>query len=374
MAISSPIPDFRVELHLFLLSFQASLLESQRHIACGFQRLINRNHDDNVAFDLESFAAASQTDPPLPFQISRSIQNLIADRRSPRAVGPHDPPVRQASRQQQLMTMVDKALQSLNDRDEEGRSLPEELTENDVGRTVLRRAEPEDFPRVIKLLSSITNHSSKKKCKVRGAASSSTLLGPVSVLASEFDSMGSLTTVSEACRSWSSCTVVLLLCRAIAAYEDPPLGCAVLTLGFTMERGRVFRVAQIANEPHLPKERFLECLEDFCRFAKCNLQVEEEAASTRSHRFSNDELWDILESHIANHNDGRVAVDKRGSLENSIMTRRKGSSRSTTGAPRTSASPFLSSVREESEASDESSEKRTSAKRKNKPSKRSRVE
>jgi hypothetical protein len=64
-----------------------------------------------------------------------------------------------------------------------------------------------------------------------------------------------------------------LLCRAIASYDEPPLGCAVLTLGFSFQKGRVLRVAEIGSESHLPRERFVECLQQFAVNMKCELDT-----------------------------------------------------------------------------------------------------
>ena len=142
---------------------------------------------------------------------------------------------RRDSRLRQVEAQVDRALQRLKDEHE---SLPPELTEDDVGRTILRRAGPEDLPRIRKLLDE------------RSASD---------------DELSS--------RWWSTSSFALLLCRAIAALEDPPLGCAVLTLGFDMEKGKVLRVAQIGNEPHLPRERLLECLQTFAVCMNATLVV-----------------------------------------------------------------------------------------------------
>jgi hypothetical protein len=163
---------------------------------------------------------------------------------------------RQLSRQCQLKEKVDNVLQLLNEHDEEGRSLPEELTVDDVGRTVLRRANGEDLAWVDKLFGS--SKSSKQ---------SSVGLRPLSILNSDKGS------ASPAHRMWSSSTIILLLCRAIAPHEEPPLGCAVLTLGFSMQKGKVLRLAEIASEPHLPRERFIECLSSFANCMKCHLDT-----------------------------------------------------------------------------------------------------
>ena len=81
----------------------------------------------------------------------------------------------------------------------------------------------------------------------------------------------------------SSNSIVLILCRAIAPYDDPPLGCAVLTLGFSMEKGRVLRIAQLRRQTHLPRERFIECLQKFSRCMGCIFEAtisNEEKGST----------------------------------------------------------------------------------------------
>jgi hypothetical protein len=154
--------------------------------------------------------------------------------------------VRQLSRQQQLEERIDIALQKLNEHDEEGRSLPEELTVDDVGRTVLRRARGDDEYWVEKLF------GIKKASHADDFADLS--LSSVTISASDKE---------------PSSTIVLLLCRAF--HEDPPLGCAVLTLGFSMQKGKILRIAQIASYSHQPKERFIETLSEFAKYMGCYL-------------------------------------------------------------------------------------------------------
>ena len=154
--------------------------------------------------------------------------------------------VRQLSRQQQLEERIDVALQKLNEHDEEGRSLPEELTVDDVGRTVLRKASGDDEYWVEKLF------GTKKSSHADDFADLS--LSSVTISASDKE---------------PSSTIVLLLCRAF--HEDPPLGCAVLTLGFSMQKGKILRIAQIASYSHQPKERFIETLSEFAKYMGCYL-------------------------------------------------------------------------------------------------------
>mmetsp|Transcript_33324 Transcript_33324/g.40315 ORF Transcript_33324/g.40315 Transcript_33324/m.40315 type:complete len:277 (-) Transcript_33324:129-959(-) len=58
-------------------------------------------------------------------------------------------------------------------------------------------------------------------------------------------------------------SITLLLCRAVAGHNEAPLGCATLTIAFSVSKGRTFRVSGIAHKEHLPRERFLESLDTF---------------------------------------------------------------------------------------------------------------
>ncbi len=163
--------------------------------------------------------------------------------------------VRQLSRQQQLEEKTDLALLKLNEQDDEGRSLPEKLTADDVGRTVLRRARANDMVWVEKLF--------RTKSSPQSAFDSSPLFETILVSDKEPS--------SKSMRLWSSSTIVLLLCRAIAPHEDPPLGCAVITVGFSLQKGKTLRIAQIASKKHQPKERFIETLSLFSKNMDCSL-------------------------------------------------------------------------------------------------------
>ncbi|KAI2512924.1 Double-stranded RNA binding motif [Fragilaria crotonensis] len=158
---------------------------------------------------------------------------------------------RALSRQQQLVKMVDNALQTLNEFDEVGRILPHATNYDDVGRTVLRRADVGDARFVNKLL--------QKK-------------GPNAM--SNTSPMQPILSGGSSSLFWGPASVTLLLCRAIASYDEPPLGCAILTFGFTIPKGRVLRVADIGSERHLPRERFVECLEQFAVNMRCQLESE----------------------------------------------------------------------------------------------------
>jgi hypothetical protein len=236
--------------------------EVAQHFRAALLRKIGRNdHDqDEVVEQEQSDRLANARE-----QVVKSQENGIA---------------RQLSRQKQLDDRIAFALQQLNERDEEGRCLPDELTVDDVGRTVLRKATAEDIEWIEKLLGS--KHELKQASSSSRSSLVSSCMSPVSVLGKDRHNISSNDTGSLALRLWSSSTIVLLLCRAIAPFEDPPLGCAVLTLGFSMEKGRLLRIAQIASEPHLPRERFIECLQSFANCISCSLAHPTSAAAPSS--------------------------------------------------------------------------------------------
>ena len=50
--------------------------------------------------------------------------------------------------------------------------------------------------------------------------------------------------------------LILVLSQAIARPDEPPLGCAVLTLQFSLRKGRVLIICGMAHEGHLPRKQF----------------------------------------------------------------------------------------------------------------------
>ena len=202
---------------------------------------------------------------------------------------------RTLSRQQQLGRMVDNALQTLNEFDEVGRSLPHAPDYDDVGRTVLRRAEVGDARFVHKLLLKREKRATTDLSRMQAILSG----GPSSLV-------------------WGPASVMLLLCRAIASYDEPPLGCAILTFGFTILKGRVLRVAEIESERHLPRERFIECLEQFAANMKCQLDIEQSQVNEGSvgmQTFTKPQLKTIVESYLKRNDSLR---DESGSKLQSV--------------------------------------------------------
>ena len=190
------------------------------------------------------------------------------------------------ARQKQLDELVDAALQLQNEVDEEGRSLPTALNRDDVGRTVLRRAMPEDRRWIEKLLRDSSANSDPKRKKHSSSSNNN-----------NNNNNNSNTLWGQKQREyWGSTTITLLLCRAIVPYDEPPLGCAILTLSFHWTKGRTLRIAAMGNGPHLPQERFLECLEVFGKHLKCELEEKTDNPRTVLHT---NELRGILKAYAS---------------------------------------------------------------------------
>jgi len=336
------------------------------------------------------FAMGSSLEPVLPLYVENHLLHGVkgwgeaANEESANQA-------RRQSRYKQWKQRVNTALQKLNECDEEGRSLPEDelLTVDDVvGRTVLRRATPDDYHWISRLLGDDLAPN-----------------GPLSVLRNQsgISDDASQDHVLSGASMWSLSSVILLLCRAIAPYDDPPLGCAVLTMGFSMEKGRTLVVSQIGRKPHLPRERFMECLQAFAGCMKCaldgggrELSVVKRKTSSKL-RIGHSDVQRIFHSHLSDPE--RVDVENAsGLLAVSVNQKGEREDKSTPEIPTSHDLPpslqprlqnesssyaqvdsSLQSVLEESEGVDESgaesgTDKRGSRKKKqDKPSKRSRV-
>ena len=68
-------------------------------------------------------------------------------------------------------------------------------------------------------------------------------------------------------------SILLVLSRAVALH-DPPLGCAILTLKCPSNEGRSLTLCRLGHEKHLPRERFVECLEAFAKNIQCELDTD----------------------------------------------------------------------------------------------------
>jgi hypothetical protein len=308
-----------------------------------------------------SFALAANS-PVLPVAVEKHLLSALGFEENPnryKATDGNEPDlVRQHSRQTQLDDIIASSLQKLNEHDEDGRCLPDKLTVDDVGRTVLRRATPEDVHWISKLLEG--EKAALSPVSVLGA-----LIKDNQISQAKVDDDPSLSAV----RIWSSSTIVLLLCRAIAPYEDPPLGFAALTLGFSMERGRTLRIAQVASESHLPRERFIEVLQSFASNMFCSLEVSSASTQT-STKLRNDNVGEILNSHLSIPAGLKQFFNKVSNGTLSIECEEE-----------PLASFQLQAVQEETEELEDNgsgpeyaAEKRNAKKTRDKPSKRSRVQ
>ena len=244
-----------------------------------------------------TFALSLVNDPPLPDGMNNFFANLCSRPVSFAFESSNDSQLceqnkvdvsastafRQLGRQKQMDYLVDSALQRFNELDDEGRLICGGGNEDDVGRTVLRRAEPSDLSRIKKLMQSkrqekqAFERSNRDNYPKRNAvevpkgrtkhqvSELSSTLADVTINGEISNQLVTrLRTNVSTSQLWSSTSsTVLLLCRAISAFEDPPLGCAYLSFDFSMEKGKVLRVVEIGSESHLPQERFLDCLQSF---------------------------------------------------------------------------------------------------------------
>lgn len=155
---------------------------------------------------------------------------------------------------------VDKALERCqHDQEEE----PSDI--DDVGKIVLCRAQPDDADFIHGLLSkAATAEANDGNVHHQHAANDN----------SEVEDRGEGGNATD-CTEENSDSIFLLLSRAVASHE--PLGCAILTfippsppsslVGDEGREGppqqRTLALRHIGHEEHLPRERFIECLEVF---------------------------------------------------------------------------------------------------------------
>jgi len=179
---------------------------------------------------------------------------------------------------------VDAALQSLQDFDEEGRWAARDLSFNDVvGKIILRRANPDDTDYVHTLLNKDEATSTTVMANAKHfSATGESVEAEIDLPASESDNdengvvdEENVTTDDDNNREvlLGENSILLVLSRAVALY-DPPLGCAVLTLKCPSNNDeRHLTLCRLGHEKHLPRERFVECLEAFAKILQCDLDT-----------------------------------------------------------------------------------------------------
>ncbi len=206
----------------------------------------------------------------------------------------------QISRQSQLEDIFDHALQSLNDADDERKPLSGYIKEDDLSKTILRRASVDDVSAIERLLSKGRKHNHIRPQTKKGNIMTS--IGPLSLIGLSLKTTGDygnnehFDISAKASQLWGSQSVLVVLSRAIALPDEPPLGCAVLTLGFSLAKGKTLRIHDIAHEEHFPKERFVECLEALALKMKCSIDSSTISKGTFACKifFNRDNLLDIV--------------------------------------------------------------------------------
>jgi len=303
-------------------AYKARSKQSKR--AQSIPSLLSEHHDNkkgrrSISMKLmkenTSFAYHRTEDPPLPKGITERLQLLadgkismgecsFSDRGTTSVLTPNST-LLYASRQKQIEDSVDSALQALHESDDEGRLLGGHVDINDVGRIVLRRVSLDDRASIMKLLRKRNGYSKNTTDSQVGLDGPLSLIGLAGMI--EFgnciNDLGyDISLVSSVL--WGGVSVTLLLTRAVASVDEPPLGCAVLTLGLTLSYGRVLRLSQIFHEKHLPRERFIECLEAFSVQMNCKF-YEKKAEMTLSDRanINNGTMTRIINSYLDIHKD-----------------------------------------------------------------------
>ena len=172
-------------------------------------------------------------------------------------------------KQQPFQDEVDAALLSLQELDDEGESNNDD---DDVERIVLKRATEVDADHIHALMKKYRSSLSKKEC-------STTQNEPLNLGGEDPESDNDDETQEQEVQL-SDETFILVLSRA-AATQDPPLGCAILTLDTSSEE-RVLALSRVDHEKHLPRERFDECLETFAKSIDCSIETSNNLAADDS--------------------------------------------------------------------------------------------
>lgn len=186
-------------------------------------------------------------------------------------------------RRKHFEELIERSLQQVNEAvDEKKLSY---LKEEDLSKTILRRANIGDVQYIDKLRSK----SSKTQIyspKSKPQASSKVAESAMDLLSAVNDQFGDN-------------SVVLMLSRAIASSDEPPLGYAVLTRTFSLQKGNLLVVSEFENEVHFPRERLVECLEEFGEKMKCKVEVEAPNNSASNNIFLTEtQLQKLVQSYV----------------------------------------------------------------------------
>jgi len=204
----------------------------------------------------------------------------------------------QVSRQRQFEEKVDAALQILNDAEDERK--PSYLKENDLSKTTLRRATIEDIGSIERLLAKEDTEKNRtahqKRSNELSSVSPLALIGMTSRLTME-NIISGIDITRAASQLWGGQSFVLILSRAIALPDEPPLGFAVLSTGFSMTKGRILRISEVSNEVHFPRERLIECLDELGAKMHCQVEASCDHFDRSGIHFTDFQLCDIIKSY-----------------------------------------------------------------------------
>jgi hypothetical protein len=206
------------------------------------------------------------------------------------------------SKQKELGEAIDSAIQIFNDFDDEGKA--PYFNEDDFSKTVLRRATMEDIGAIERLLTK--DDDGKRQLSKVAPYNISSRSGPLSVIGETVKPcMGECLdqdpdTSPTASQLWGSYTVVLLLSRAVALPDEPPLGLAIVSLEVSSEKGRTLRIADIANEVHFPRERLIECIENLGKIMKVHVEHSAERCDKNSVLLTESSLRNVIKMYNKN--------------------------------------------------------------------------
>lgn len=200
-------------------------------------------------------------------------------------------------RQRRFQNDVDSVLLNIRDAVDNN-----ETSDEDYSKFVLHRAKPEDCDCVHALLD-------KHKKRHHSPGDSDIILkGPLGLLGAKSPGSGAIDNIApydsshckfeKASNLWGTSAIILLLSRVVAAHDEPPLGCAILILGFSLEEGRTLSICDIAHETHLPRERFLECLSQFAYKMNCKLVDDSQTSLFKGLKISSKEMKSVTEHYL----------------------------------------------------------------------------
>lgn len=178
-------------------------------------------------------------------------------------------------KQENAKNEIDAALHALQYLNEEGRWTSENSLESDVGKPLLRRATHDDLDHILALFSKVSESPPRNVLSKKQRSSSPNLNRPLQIDGDEGrsqcpydDDHNTSSEFLNLLREGSP--IVLLLSRAVASHDEPPLGVAIIGVREQSE-GRSLALFELCHREHLPKERFVECLESLAKSMNCNL-------------------------------------------------------------------------------------------------------